>query len=68
MWPPSFDGTPAVVLDIERQPGANIVQTVQAIKDALPSLQAPFRPGSGSVHRQRPHGHDQGLVKDVQFT
>src|SRR4051812_34852102 len=32
------DGTPAVVLDIQRQPGANIVETVQAIKDALPRL------------------------------
>ncbi|HEY4173592.1 MAG TPA: efflux RND transporter permease subunit, partial [Rhodopila sp.] len=34
----SYDGTPAVVLDIQRQPGANIVQTVQAIKEALPRL------------------------------
>jgi multidrug efflux pump len=35
----SYDGQPAVVLDIQRQPGANIVQTVQAIKAALPALQ-----------------------------
>src|ERR1700722_15595607 len=33
-----YDGAPAVVLDIQRQPGANIVQTVQAIQDALPRL------------------------------
>ena len=33
-----YNGTPAVVLDIQRQPGANIVQTVQAIKEALPRL------------------------------
>jgi len=33
-----YNGTPAVVLDIQRQPGANIVQTVQAIQEALPRL------------------------------
>ncbi len=34
-----YQGKPAVVLDIQRQPGANIVQTVADIKDALPELQ-----------------------------
>ena len=33
-----YDGTQAVVLDIQRQPGANIVQTVDLIKQALPRL------------------------------
>ena len=33
-----YNGNPAVVLDIQRQPGANIVSTVAAIKDALPAL------------------------------
>ena len=33
-----WNGTPAVVLDIQRQPGANIVQTVQLLKQALPKL------------------------------
>ena len=34
-----YNGHPAVVLDIQRQPGANIVATVAAIKEALPALQ-----------------------------
>ena len=34
----AYDGTPAVVLDIQRQPGANIVRTVRAIREALPAL------------------------------
>ena len=34
----TFDGNPAVVLDIQRQPGANIVQTVESIKEQLPRL------------------------------
>ena len=34
-----YNGRQAVVLDIQRQPGANIVATVAAIKEALPNLQ-----------------------------
>ncbi|MBV9250966.1 MAG: efflux RND transporter permease subunit, partial [Acetobacteraceae bacterium] len=34
-----YNGQPAVVLDIQRQPGANIVQTVERVKHALPELQ-----------------------------
>jgi multidrug efflux pump len=33
-----YRGKPAVVLDIQRQPGANIVSTVDAIKAELPGL------------------------------
>jgi multidrug efflux pump len=42
-----FNGQPAVVLDIQRQPGANIVATVDRIKAELPALQRamPLRPG-----------------------
>jgi len=34
------NGKPAVLLDIRRQPGANIIQTVDQIEQTLPSLQA----------------------------
>jgi multidrug efflux pump len=34
------NGKPAVLLDIRRQPGANIVETVQQIRAVLPELQA----------------------------
>ncbi|SEI65389.1 efflux RND transporter permease subunit [Frateuria terrea] len=34
------NGKPAVLLDIRRQPGANIVQTVEQIRAVLPSLRA----------------------------
>ena len=34
-----YQDKPAVVLDIQRQPGANIVQTVDRIKQSLPALQ-----------------------------
>jgi len=35
----TFRGKPAVVLDVQRQPGANIVQTVNRLRAALPDLQ-----------------------------
>ncbi len=35
----SYNGQQAVVLDIQRQPGANIVATVERIKAELPNLQ-----------------------------
>ena len=34
------NGKPAVLLDVRRQPGANIVQTVDSIKKLLPELRA----------------------------
>jgi multidrug efflux pump len=35
-----FNGRPAVILDIQRQPGANIIQTVDRVRDILPRLRA----------------------------
>jgi multidrug efflux pump len=35
-----MNGEPAVVIDVQRQPGANVIGTVDAIKAALPELEA----------------------------
>ncbi len=35
-----LDGKPAIVLAVQRQPGANTVEVVDAIKAKLPELQA----------------------------
>src|SRR6478736_2713661 len=40
-----YQDQPAAVLDIQRQPGANIVQTVQLVKDGLPRLQSAIPSG-----------------------
>ncbi|KAB2857189.1 MAG: multidrug transporter subunit MdtC, partial [Bauldia sp.] len=37
--------TPAVILDVRRQPGANVVAVVDAIKEALPALKETLPPG-----------------------
>ena len=36
----TYQGRPAVVLDVQRQPGANIVETVERIRTELPRLRA----------------------------
>ena len=34
-----YQGTPAIVIDIQRQPGANVIETVERVKNELPRLQ-----------------------------
>ena len=40
VWPPGPTRTPGVILNIQRQPGANVIQVVDRIKQLLPGLQA----------------------------
>ncbi|WP_028104240.1 efflux RND transporter permease subunit [Pseudoduganella violaceinigra] len=49
--------TPAIILDVQRQPGANVIATVDAIKARLPELQASL-PGAieVSILSDRTHG------------
>ncbi|WP_442975191.1 efflux RND transporter permease subunit, partial [Salmonella enterica] len=42
------DDTPAVILNVQRQPGANVIETVDRVKAVLPQLQATL-PGSVDV-------------------
>jgi len=39
-----FNGTPAIVLNVQRQPGANVIKTVGQIKQQLPQLLASLPP------------------------
>jgi multidrug efflux pump len=39
-----FNGTPAIVLNVQRQPGANVIKTVDQIKQQLPQLLASLPP------------------------
>jgi hydrophobe/amphiphile efflux-1 (HAE1) family protein len=64
----AYDGIPAVVLDIQRQPGANIVETVEAVKQALPRLQRAIPSGIKlSIVTDRTETI-RASVRDVQFT
>ncbi|HEY0181708.1 MAG TPA: efflux RND transporter permease subunit, partial [Rhodopila sp.] len=64
----SYDGTPAVVLDIQRQPGANIVETVEAIREALPQLRRAIPSGVRIAVVTDRTETIRASVRDVQFT
>jgi multidrug efflux pump len=62
------NGKPAVLLDIRRQPGANIVQTVEQIRSILPQLRAVL---PADVHLDVFADRTitiRASVEDVQFT
>ncbi len=64
----ALNGHPAVILDIQRQPGANIVQTVADIREALPALERALPAGvAPSVVTDRTETI-RASVADVQFT
>ena len=44
-----FNGKPAVIIDVLRQPGANVVQTVQRIKAELPRLARAMPAGASLI-------------------
>ena len=39
-----MNDVPAVILNIQRQPGANIIKVVDRIKELLPKLKVPSPP------------------------
>ena len=62
------DGKPAVILDIQRQPGANIIQTADRVKALLPRLRASIPPSvKVSIQTDRTTTI-RASISDVQFT
>ena len=63
-----YQDTPAVVIDVHRQPGANVIDTVKNIKAELPRLQRamPSDVELTVVHDRT--GTIRASVRDVQFT
>ncbi|GAC1327788.1 MAG: efflux RND transporter permease subunit [Beijerinckiaceae bacterium] len=63
-----FNGNPAVIVDIQRQPGANVVETVGRVTQELQKLQKTFPAG---VKLTVVHDRTQTIrasIHDVQFT
>ena len=46
---------PAIILNVQRQPGANVIATVDAIKKQLPELQAGLPASAARRRADRPH-------------
>ena len=56
-----MNDTPAVILNIQRQPGANIIAVVDRIKKLLPQLQASLPAAVQVADADRPHDDDPRL-------
>src|SRR5712671_6101724 len=62
------DGQPAVVIDIRRQPGANVVQTVKNIQAELPRLRRILPVGAQLTVVHDRTDTIRASIRDVQFT
>ena len=63
-----YQGQPAIVVDIQRQPGANVIETVQRIKGELPKLQRSMPVGATLTIVHDATESIRASVRDVQFT
>ncbi len=63
-----YNGVPAVVIDVQRQPGANIVGTVDQLKAVLPKLAAALPAGVKVDVVADRTGTIRASVSEVQFT
>ena len=62
-----MNGSPAVIIDVQRQPGANVIGTVNSIKAALPELEAQL---PADIHVTLLTDRTEGIrasVSDVRF-
>jgi multidrug efflux pump len=63
-----YRGMPAVIIDIQRQPGANVIETVERVRAELPRLQRAMPVGATlTLVHDRTHTI-RASVRDVQFT
>jgi len=63
-----YDGRPAVILDVQRRPGANIIQTVDQIQQVLPQLRAALPAGAQLVVVNDRTQTIRASIADVEFT
>ncbi len=63
-----YQGTQAVVIDIQRQPGANVIETVERVKAELPRLQRAMPTGVTLTIVNDRTTTIRASIHDVQFT
>jgi multidrug efflux pump len=63
-----YQGTPAVIIDIQRQPGANVIDVVKQIRAELPRLQRAIPAGVKLTVVSDRTVTIRASVRDVQFT
>jgi multidrug efflux pump len=63
-----YQGTPAVIIDVHRQPGANVIDTVRRVRAELPRLQRAMPSDAKLTVVHDRTGTIRASVHDVQFT
>ena len=63
-----FNGRPAVVIDIQRQPGANVVETVSRVQAELPRLSRALPAGAELMLVHDRTGTIRASIHEVQLT
>ncbi len=63
-----YNGTPAVIVDIQRQPGANVIEVVRQISEEIPRLQRAVPAGVKLTVVSDRTVTIRASVHDVQFT
>src|SRR5207302_812283 len=63
-----YQCNPAIIVDIQRQPGANVIETVQGIKRELPRLQRAFPAAAKLTVVHDATTTIRASIHDVQFT
>ena len=63
-----YQGTPAVIIDIQRQPGANVIEVVRQIRAEIPKLQRTIPAGVNLTIVSDRTVTIRASVRDVQFT
>ena len=63
-----YDGRPAVLIDVQRQPGANVIDTVERINRELPRLERAMPAGTKLQVVHDRTSTIRASVRDVQFT
>jgi multidrug efflux pump subunit AcrB len=63
-----LNGQPAVILDVQRQPGSNIIQTVDRVQELLPRLRAGLPPEIRLTILSDRTQTIRSSIADVEFT
>ncbi|HMH98871.1 MAG TPA: efflux RND transporter permease subunit, partial [Bradyrhizobium sp.] len=63
-----YQGTPAVIIDIQRQPGANVIEVVRQIRAEIPKVQRAIPAGVNLTVVSDRTVTIRASVHDVQFT
>ena len=64
----SYRGLPAIVVDVQRQPGANVIETVQRVRAELPRLRRAIPAGAKLTIVSDRTTTIRASIHDVQFT